>query len=120
MRFALKITVATTMCAGIIAGTAQSQSFTRAETDAAKQRSPLDVRRRAAGTTERPIVPQGLYAERAASSLGHISAMLSAEDGSIFALSLESGQLYHLTDRGFDGCEPAKYTSWRDAALVGL
>ena len=91
------------MCAGMIAGTAQSQSFTRAETDAAKQRSPLDVRRRAAGTTERPIVPQGLYAERAASSLGHISAMLSAEDGSIYALSLESGRLYHLTDRGFDG-----------------
>ena len=84
---------------------AQAQTYPRAEPAkaAADIRAPDDLQRRAAGSRDIPVLPSGLYAERAASGLGHITAMVSTENGSIYALETDGGQLFHLTDRGLDG-----------------
>lgn len=104
MRFALSLCLFSTLCATYGLPAAQAQTYARAETSQiGEPRSPLNMRRRAAGSSETPTVPQGLYAERVGTALGHISAMLSLEDGSIYALERSSGQLFHLTDRGLDG-----------------
>ena len=103
MRFAFKICAATALCAAMLTQTAKPQSYTRAETSRENLINPSDLRRRAAGSAEKPVLPEGLYAERVASSIGHISAMLSTPDGSIYALGTESGQLFHFLDRGLDG-----------------
>lgn len=103
MRFAFKICAATALCTAMLPCAAQGQSFSRAETSLQNLREPADLRRRAAGSEERPVLPKGLYAERVAASLGHITAMLSLPDGSIYALETDSGQLFHFIDRSLDG-----------------
>jgi len=84
--------------------TAHTQTFKRADSQSADApRDPLDLRRRAVGSSETPIITQGLYAQRVSTGLGHVIAMASLEDGSIHALSKDKGQLFHLIDRGLDG-----------------
>lgn len=82
---------------------ALAQDYPRAsEEPTAAPRNPSDLRRRAAGSSETPFVVKGLYTQRIATGLGHVSAMISLEDGSIYALNKTSGQLFHLADRGLD------------------
>ena len=82
---------------------ALAQVYPRAsEEQTAAPRDPFDLRRRAAGSSETPYVIKGLYTERIATGLGHVSAMISLEDGDIYALNKTSGQLLHLKDRGLD------------------
>lgn len=104
MRFVSQLLIMTALSAAGLAMTSQAQIFKRADSQSAEApRDPLDIRRRAAGTSETPIITQGLYAQRVSTGLGHVIAMASLEDGSIHALSKDKGQLFHLTDRGLDG-----------------
>lgn len=84
--------------------TAHGQTFKRADSQSLDApRDPLNLRRRAAGSRETPMITQGLYAQRVSTGLGHVIALASLEDGSIHALSKDKGQLFHLIDRGLDG-----------------
>lgn len=85
-------------------GSAQAQeSYPRAATAAISERSPLDLRRRVAGPRETPTLAKGFYAERVASNIGDIRALVTDNEGSLYALSTKAGQLIHLSDRGMDG-----------------
>lgn len=102
MRFVTKL-ICFSAFAAILPATTLAQVYPRAsEEQTAVPRDPSDLRRRAAGSSETPFVVKGLYTERIATGLGHVSAMISLEDGSIYALNKTSGQLLHLTDRGLD------------------
>lgn len=104
MRFAFLICAVTVLSTPVFTPQACAQIYARADAKAPSAlRDPSDIRRRAVGSSETPFVAAGLYAERVGNSLGYISAMVSLEDGSIYALGKDSGQLFHLTDRGLDG-----------------
>lgn len=108
MRFAPLTLSCLWLCSlyGVTAPAAHAQSFARhnAENSAqANTAAPAPLRRRAQGTRDTPKLGYGLYAERVATSLGQVSAMVSDAEGSLYVLSRDTGQLVHLMDRGLDG-----------------
>ena len=81
----------------------RAQNFPRAETAAQSVRNPLDIKRRVAGPRETPLLADGFYAERVASNLGQITAVVTDNAGSLYAISKDTGALLHIFDRGMDG-----------------
>ena len=79
-----------------------AQSYPRAETDNL-QSAPIDLRHRPRGSRDIPSVPKGLYAERVATGLGDISALVSDAEGKLYSLERSQGRLYQITDRAMDG-----------------
>ncbi len=104
MRFVSKLAWSASLAAILLASSSAAQVYPRATTEQAKApRAPSDLRRRAAGSSEKPTSAQGFYTERVANGMGNISAMVSMENGSLYALDRDKGVLWHLADRGLDG-----------------